>query len=86
MKEEERKKKHFDGRRRTKSNMRWVSVLLFCSFFLLSSSFSPAFSQPVFRVVPSVEATLEGGDVNILVVRTDNENFQLRVPKSTART
>jgi hypothetical protein len=40
-----------------------------------------AFSQSEFRVYPSTEALIEGGIVDILVIQTDAERFQVRVPK-----
>jgi hypothetical protein len=56
--------------------------LLFLSIVLLALLASAAaFGQPEFRVISSMEATPEGGPVSILVIKTDNENFQLRVPK-----
>jgi hypothetical protein len=82
MKEEGKmKREEYNGSGRAKLYWLCVIRLLLSSFILHPSSFSQGFAQSVFRVIPSVEATLEGGDVNILVIRTDNENFQLRVPK-----
>jgi hypothetical protein len=66
---------------RTKAHSACVLRLLLSSFFLLTSSISPAFGQPAFRVIPTIEATQEGGDVNVLVIQTDNEHYELRVPK-----
>jgi hypothetical protein len=40
-----------------------------------------AFGEPEFKVYPSTEATAEGGVVNIMVIQTENEHFQLRIPK-----
>jgi len=65
----------------TKAHSPCVPLLVLSSFFLLAASFSPAFGQPAFRVYPTVVATPEGGDVNVLVIQTDHEHFELRVPK-----
>jgi len=78
MKEESKSRKTVSAR----SLPRWPR--LYCSLFLIFSSFilhPSSFAQSVFKVFPSVEATQEGGDVNILVIQTGNESFQLRVPK-----
>jgi hypothetical protein len=40
-----------------------------------------AFGQPDFKVYPSTESSAEGGIVNILVLQTETEHFQVRVPK-----
>jgi hypothetical protein len=40
-----------------------------------------AFGQGEFKVYPSTEATVEGGDVSILVIQTDTQRFQVRGPK-----
>jgi hypothetical protein len=40
-----------------------------------------ACGQPEFKVYPSTEATAEGGLVNIMVIQTESEQFQFRVPK-----
>jgi len=55
--------------------------LLVVSCLVHSSSFSQAFGEPAFRVFPTIEATQEGGNVNVLVIQTDHEHFELRVPK-----
>jgi hypothetical protein len=41
-----------------------------------------ALGQPEFKVSSSTETTREGGNVNMLIIQTDNEHFQLRVPKN----
>jgi hypothetical protein len=41
-----------------------------------------AVGQPEFTVNPGTEATPEGDNVNILVIQTGHENFELRVPKN----
>jgi hypothetical protein len=48
---------------------------------LLALGAARAHGQPEFRVYPSTEATVEGGIVNIMVIQTDAERFQVRVPK-----
>ena len=40
-----------------------------------------AFGQPEFKVYSSTEAMAEGGLVNIMVIQTESEQFQVRVPK-----
>lgn len=55
--------------------------LLFLSFILLPFSVSTALGQPEFKVSSGSEATAEGGIVNILVIQTDQERFELRIPK-----
>jgi hypothetical protein len=57
-------------------NLRRWSILALAGIWA-----SPAFSQPDFRGYPSTEASPEGGVVNILVIQTENEHFQMRVPK-----
>jgi hypothetical protein len=54
---------------------------LILSCLLLAFSLSVAFGQPEFKVTPSTEATIEGGDVNVLLIQTDNQHFELRIPK-----
>jgi len=76
------KKKEYHGRKQSKTGALCVLRLLLSSFILLPFSWSQAFGQPEFKVFPSTEATVEGGNVNILVIQTDNEHFQLRVPKT----
>jgi hypothetical protein len=82
MKDERRrmKKKH-NSRELAKKCLLCLIQLFVSSFILHPSSFSSAFAQPAFKVYPSTESTQEGGDVNILVIQTDNERFALRVPK-----
>jgi hypothetical protein len=40
-----------------------------------------AFGQSDFKVYPSTETTAEGGTVSVMVIQTENEHFQLRIPK-----
>ena len=40
-----------------------------------------AMAQPDFRAYPSTENATEGGNVNIMVIQTEQERFQLRIPK-----
>jgi hypothetical protein len=56
--------------------------LLISSFILLPFSLALASGQPEFKVAPGTEATPEGDNVNIMVIQTGNENFELRVPKN----
>jgi hypothetical protein len=82
MKDEGRRmKKQLDGRNRAKACLLCVIRLLLSSFLLPPSSFSLAFGQPDFKVVPSAEATPEGGIVNILMIQTEKERFELQIPK-----
>jgi hypothetical protein len=81
MEEGRRKNKAHHGHDRGKPCLLRVGRLLLLSFILFPFSLPQAFGQPEFRVFPSTEATAEGGNVNILVIQTDNEHFQLRVPK-----
>jgi hypothetical protein len=53
----------------------------FTTLALTALCAASALGQPEFKVYPSLEATVEGGNVNILVIQTENEHFQLRVPK-----
>jgi hypothetical protein len=48
---------------------------------LASLGGASAFGQAEFKVYPSTEATPEGGIAKILVIQTEKEHFQLRVPK-----
>jgi hypothetical protein len=68
--------------KKEESKKRTGILLLLSAFSLLPFYFSAALGQPAFKVYPSTEATLEGGDVGILVIQTDNERFELRVPKN----
>jgi hypothetical protein len=52
----------------------WLSAFVLLPFCLMA--------QPQFKVYPSVETVTEGGDVSILVIQTDNERFELRVPRN----
>jgi hypothetical protein len=40
-----------------------------------------AFGQSEFKVYPTTESTGEGGIVSIMVIQTDTQHFQIRVPK-----
>jgi hypothetical protein len=40
-----------------------------------------AVAQPDFKAYPSTETSTEGGVVSILVIQTENERFQVRIPK-----
>ncbi|HEY3864386.1 MAG TPA: hypothetical protein VGO59_21140 [Verrucomicrobiae bacterium] len=42
---------------------------------------SAVLGEPLFRVFPTTEATMEGGNANLLAIQTDKEHFDLRVPK-----
>jgi hypothetical protein len=55
--------------------------LLLSSFIILPFSLALAVSPPEFKVNPGLEATVEGDSVNIFIIQTGNENFELRVPK-----
>jgi hypothetical protein len=80
--ERKMKKEEHALRDRTKRHVPRPIRLLISSFILLPFSLAVAFGQPEFKVNPGIEATVEGGDVNILVIQAGNEHFELRVPKN----
>ena len=55
---------------------------LLSSFFLLPFSLAAAYGQPDFKVTSSMETTAEGDPVNIMVIQTAHEHFELRVPRN----
>jgi hypothetical protein len=76
------KKDRYDLRDGTKKQAPSPMRLLISSFILLPLSLALADGQPEFKVDSGTEATAEGGNVNILVIQTGKEHFELRVPKN----
>jgi hypothetical protein len=75
------KKEARQDRQRTKSNVPGLILLLISSFFLFPASFALAADPPEFKVTAGTETAVEGGNVNILVIETGDQNFELSVPK-----
>jgi len=67
---------------RSRTNVIGIVRLVISVFILLPCSVVVAGDQPEFKVSSATEATLEGGNVNIMVIQTGNKHFELRVPKN----
>jgi hypothetical protein len=67
-----------DARRDLVLIMRHFKAFIIMALAALGAA--SAFGQPVFNVTASTEATAEGGNVNILILQTAKEQFELRVP------
>jgi hypothetical protein len=58
------------------AQLRSSIILAFAAFWAAS-----ALGQPDFKVYPNTEVVEEGGIINILVIQTENERFQIQTPK-----
>src|SRR5271155_2801296 len=59
-----------------------VIPLVISAFVLLPVAAAVASDQLEFKVSSATEATVEGGNVNIMVIQTGTKHFVLRVPKN----
>jgi hypothetical protein len=66
----------------TKSYKHGFIYLVLLAFILLPLSVAVASDQLEFKVSSTTETTVEGGNVNVMVIQTGNRTFELRVPKN----